>query len=175
MISEFTGDYRFLSNFWPYDIPFEGTVFPSVEHAYQAAKVTGPEHNAHVLNILWKVTCNDCGKRIFGLQILFNHCGECETKNLSKIATTPGQAKREGNSKGILLRPDWEQVKLKIMEQLLRIKFQDPVLREALLKTYPQKLIEGNTWGDTFWGQCNGIGKNHLGKLLMQIRKELHS
>ena len=34
-------------------------------------------------------------------------------------------------------------------------------------------LIEGNEWGDTFWGTCDGIGENHLGKILMRIRNEM--
>ena len=37
------------------------------------------------------------------------------------------------------------------------------------------ELVEDNAWGDTFWGRCNGIGKNHLGKILMVIREELRS
>lgn len=31
-------------------------------------------------------------------------------------------------------------------------------------------IIEVNNWGDTYWGVCNGIGDNHLGKILMKIR-----
>jgi len=38
MISEFQGEFRFLSNFWPCKIYFEGMWYDSVEHAYQAAK-----------------------------------------------------------------------------------------------------------------------------------------
>lgn len=38
MINQFRGEYRFLSNFWPCRIEYGGRVFPSVEHAYQAAK-----------------------------------------------------------------------------------------------------------------------------------------
>lgn len=34
----FHGEYRWLSNFYPCKINFEGLVYPSVEHAYQAAK-----------------------------------------------------------------------------------------------------------------------------------------
>jgi len=34
-------------------------------------------------------------------------------------------------------------------------------------------LIEGNTWGDTYWGVCRGRGSNNLGKLLMKIREVL--
>lgn len=37
-ISEFQNKYRFLSNFWPISVQFDGILFPSVEHAYQTAK-----------------------------------------------------------------------------------------------------------------------------------------
>lgn len=38
MIDSFRGDYSFLSNFHPCTIEYEGITYPSVEHAYQAAK-----------------------------------------------------------------------------------------------------------------------------------------
>lgn len=38
VIDSFTCEYRFLSNFWPATVEHEGIVYPSVEHAYQAAK-----------------------------------------------------------------------------------------------------------------------------------------
>jgi len=37
-IDSFQGQYRFLSNFYPCEIQFEGITYPSVEHAYQSAK-----------------------------------------------------------------------------------------------------------------------------------------
>lgn len=37
-ITSFTGDNRFLSNFYPAEVALDGVVYPSVEHAYQAAK-----------------------------------------------------------------------------------------------------------------------------------------
>lgn len=37
-ITSFTGDYRFLSNFYPAEVELDGITYPSVEHAYQAAK-----------------------------------------------------------------------------------------------------------------------------------------
>lgn len=83
---------------------------------------------------------------------------------------TPGKAKRMGQK--VELRSDWEQVKIPIMEKILRSKFEDELLRYKLLQTGTQELVEGNTWGDTFWGVCNGKGSNHLGKLLMKIRKD---
>ena len=85
-----------------------------------------------------------------------------------------GQAKRLG--KRVELRPDWEDVKIDIMRQVLKSKFnQNPELREKLIATGDAELIEGNNWGDTFYGVCRGVGQNHLGKLLMEVRAELVS
>lgn len=38
MIHSFQGANRFLSNFWPCQITYEGITYPSTEAAYQAAK-----------------------------------------------------------------------------------------------------------------------------------------
>src|SRR5205807_5124608 len=37
-ITEFQGEYRFLSNFYPAEVVYEGITYPTVEHAYQSAK-----------------------------------------------------------------------------------------------------------------------------------------
>lgn len=82
---------------------------------------------------------------------------------------TPGEAKRMGRR--VELRPDWDRsTRLSVMFSLLWDKFKDPVLRERLLNTAPRMLIEGNSWGDRFWGICDGSGENHLGELLMRVR-----
>ncbi len=87
-------------------------------------------------------------------------------------ATTPGAAKRLGRK--VQLRPDWEQVKIGIMEDLVRLKFTTHAdLRDKLLATGDGELVEGNTWNDRFWGVCRGQGRNELGKILMKIRAEL--
>lgn len=70
------------------------------------------------------------------------------------------------------LRADWESVKDRVMLALLREKFAGS-LKDDLLATGKAKLIEGNTWGDTYWGVCRGEGMNMLGLLLMQVRHEL--
>lgn len=75
--------------------------------------------------------------------------------------------------KSITLRPDWEDIKLDVMDRILREKFRNAQLYQRLLKTGNIPLIEGNTWNDTFWGVCNGKGENNLGKLLMKIREEI--
>lgn len=133
MIDSFTGEYRFLSNFYPCKVVFDSITYDSVEHAYQAPKTL------------------DLARR-----------------ELIRDASTPGVAKRLGSK--VKLRDDWEVVKCRIMYDLLKQKFRDPELRRKLLATGAHKLVEGNTWGDTYWGKCNGVGKNYLGKLLMYIR-----
>jgi ribA/ribD-fused uncharacterized protein len=85
---------------------------------------------------------------------------------------TPKDAKKV--SKGFkFIREDWKDVRLNIMYNLLWIKFNNTELKEALLLTDGYELVEGNWWGDTFWGVCSGYGENYLGKLLMKIRSEL--
>lgn len=81
----------------------------------------------------------------------------------------PAKAKALGRK--VLLRKDWEAVKVEIMFELVKQKFIDhPVLRRWLLDTAPQELIEGNYWGDRFWGVYYGEGQNQLGKILMIVR-----
>ena len=90
---------------------------------------------------------------------------------LVRDAPTAGAAKRLGRK--IQMRPDWEQVKIPLMMNFLRQKFGCLSRKAELLSTGNHELIEGNTWGDTFWGVCDGKGENWLGKCLMHIRKEL--
>lgn len=85
---------------------------------------------------------------------------------------TPGIAKYRGRK--VHMQADWDAIKLEVMELLVRSKFEnDPGLARKLLETGDAELIEGNTWGDTFWGVCNGRGQNHLGKILMKVREGL--
>jgi hypothetical protein len=87
-------------------------------------------------------------------------------------AQTASEAKKRGRQ--VALRPDWEQVKLDVMEALVRDKFsRHPHLRDQLLATGTHELVEGNWWNDTFWGVCRGTGYNHLGRILMKVRAEL--
>jgi len=89
---------------------------------------------------------------------------------VQKLAT-PGTAKQFGRA--IPLREDWELVKIDIMLNLLRQKFKvGTTPAELLAHTAMEELVEGNHWGDTFWGVCNGKGENNLGKLLMLVRAE---
>ena len=86
-------------------------------------------------------------------------------------APTPAAAKRLGRRAD--LRPDWEDVKGDVMRSVLQAKFAVPELRDALLATGDAELVEGNDWGDTYWGVCRGRGRNRLGQILMQVRDDL--
>ncbi len=88
-------------------------------------------------------------------------------------APSPSKAKRLG--RGVSLRPNWENIKLQVMKDIVRAKFtQNTDLRIMLVQgTGDAELIESNDWGDEFWGVCDGKGENHLGKILMEVREEL--
>ena len=88
-------------------------------------------------------------------------------------AMTAGQAKKLGGK--CSMRLDWNDVKLPLMEKLVQKKFQDDELKKKLLATGDRLLVEGNFWGDTFWGVCKGVGTNHLGLILMMVRSALRS
>lgn len=95
-------------------------------------------------------------------------------------APTPGEAKREGRRRELPLREDWDRVRVAHMAAILRSKFtQNPQLRAQLLATGDSLLIEGNDWGDDFWGRCRrrrsttSVGQNMLGRLLMRLRSDL--
>jgi ribA/ribD-fused uncharacterized protein len=150
VVAAFSGEYRFLSNFWPCEVVLpaeQGLPFytcASTEHYYQAAKTLNPE---------WR-------ERI-------------------ALSETPNLAKKLVREEGFPQREDYNDAfKLAVMEAALRQKFSDknPELMQQLLATNNAVLIEGNSWGDVFWGvdlaEGKG-GKNHLGQLLMKIRHEL--
>lgn len=83
--------------------------------------------------------------------------------------TTPGIAKRYGRTMDV--RNDWMQIRVQAMEYIVDQKFrQNHDLKRKLVMTHDLELVEDNTWGDTFWGVCDGKGENHLGKILMQVR-----
>lgn len=83
----------------------------------------------------------------------------------------PAAAKRIG--KTVNIRDDWEQVKESVMRQLLEEKFAFGRPECIMLcNTGSRALIEGNTWGDTYWGVCRGRGLNRLGEILMSIRND---
>jgi len=147
MINSFTGRWRFLSNFYPVTIEHQGIKYPSVEHYYVAMKIK-----------------ND--QQIDGRYITYIDCREM-------IAKMPDPSKVKQFGKILKLRKDWDDVKLDVMLWGIREKFKNEDLRQLLTETGDEELVEGNWWGDKFWGVSNGEGENHLGKILMKVREEL--
>lgn len=92
---------------------------------------------------------------------------------LKFTSCTPLAAKKLGKS--IEIYKYWDDIKLKIMEIILEKKFSstNPDLKAKLVATRNKYLEETNYWNDTFWGVCNGVGQNHLGKILMRIRNDI--
>ena len=75
-------------------------------------------------------------------------------------------------SKELIVPDDWKTRKYDIMFMICYDKFyRNKDLRELLLQTEGKYLEETNFWLDTYYGVCNGIGENNLGKILMDIRK----
>lgn len=84
---------------------------------------------------------------------------------------SPAEAKKLGRE--IKKRPDWNTVKLSIMREVVLLKFrQNEDLAYQLVCTGTEELVEGNWWGDRFWG-VDEYGENHLGKILMDVRSLL--
>ena len=142
-INRFKGKYVFLSNFANSPISFNGKIWPTVEHVFQASKTVDEDMREEI-----------------------------------RIVSTPDNAKRIGRM--VHLRSGWEQIKQDVMLKNIRLKFsQNPELKEKLLRTGDAVLIEGNTWHDNIWGDCNCSkckkieGRNLLGRILMQVRREL--
>lgn len=142
-ITSFRNEYRFLSNFWKVEIYYKGITYLTLEHCYQAQKTLNPSERAWIA-----------------------------------IAEKPGDAKHRGSR--VAVREDWDEVKDGIMLDLLKIKFSNPDLAQKLKDTGDAELIEGNYWHDNYWGDCmcpkcyNRItGQNKLGKMLIEIRKEI--
>ena len=143
MIQYFRGDFVWLSNFYPSYVEVGPITAHTIENAYQACKA---KHTNDFTAII--------------------------------TAVAPGEAKRLG--KQCAMVENWDRIKVIIMRDLLRQKFKrHSMLADMLVDTDPQELIEGNNWHDNFWGDCicndceDVFGRNMLGKLLMDIRREL--
>lgn len=96
-----------------------------------------------------------------------------EIREIVRGMKKPYLAKRAGRAINPV-REDWESVKYLLMFRMVLNKFlQNQEIADKLIATGDAELIEGNTWGDRYWGVCDGIGENRLGKVLMAVRQVL--
>ena len=99
---------------------------------------------------------------------------KADREKFTSFHVTPDMAKKMGRQ--VELRQDWEQVKDTVMESIVHEKFfQVEPLARKLMATGNMELVEGNTWGDMYWGVDLHTmkGQNKLGKILMKVRNEL--
>jgi ribA/ribD-fused uncharacterized protein len=94
-----------------------------------------------------------------------------EHKKHVALAKTPKEAARRGRDRSMPLRSDWEKVKDDVMRRAVLRKFETHAdIREILLGTGEEPLIE-NAPGDFYWGcGADGTGKNMLGRILVEVR-----
>ncbi len=80
---------------------------------------------------------------------------------------------------GVIIVEDWEVAKRGIMLAIVKQKFEKNAdLATKLLDTGDEVIVEGNDWGDRYWGVDpigSDNGENNLGKIIMQVRDELSS
>jgi N-glycosidase YbiA len=90
-------------------------------------------------------------------------------------AETPEAAAALGRCSTRQLRSDWDLVKTQVMRVAVLKKFLTHAdIREILLNTGDHLLIEDSP-KDYFWGcGADKTGQNHLGKILMGVREEIH-
>lgn len=97
-------------------------------------------------------------------------CINTADKEIFKTCT-PVQAKQLGRK--IQLRPDWDKERVHIMLHIVYNKFsQNNKLKQKLLNV-TEPIVEENTWNDKFWGVCNNVGQNMLGRILTFVRNKL--
>lgn len=148
-ICGFFGTFRWLSNFFPCKVHFEGLDYPCLENAYQAAK--WPATGRH----LWE------GNKTASREV-FTMVSAAEAKKMGRKA--PGLNVKE-----------WDEKKYNIMALLVLQKFlMNQTLKEMLLATDDAYLEETNHWSDRYWGvDEDGVGENNLGRILMGVRETI--
>jgi len=144
-INSFTGDYAFLSNFYPAVVKMGGMQFPTVEHAYQACKTND--------NFTWvkfsNMSASEAGKaKRLGRKVRLRN--DWDMIKLSSMRRLLEQKfKNYNNLRKMLLDTG------------------DHILIEG-------NYWHDNYWGDCKCDKCKHIkGQNHLGKLLMEIREKV--
>lgn len=144
-VGPFRGPASFLSNFHPAEIPYHGHVWPTAEHAYQASKFQADSPPYRQIALL-----------------------------RAPHGNAPGRAKQIGRTGEAKYRVEMTDAhRFFVMKEILVLKFsleKHPSLAEMLEMTGDRELVELNSWGDTFWGVCDGRGTNYLGKILMAVR-----
>lgn len=100
---------------------------------------------------------------------------QCDANKINDAATSKS-AKVLGRF--VEKKPHWDVDRIRVMERILRAKFQNKKLKRMLLETGDKHLIDQNYYHDIFWGVCGcskhkRCGLNMVGKILMKIRDDI--
>lgn len=157
--------YYEFSNFYEVEVTYNGIVYPTSEHAYQAAKFLGnTQEEQEYMDIIRKANTPGIA-RILALQKTGG--GYKWRTNLNPIITKYKEL-------GVTIRPDWEDVKTEIMANIVICKFeQHQDLKELLVSTGDRHIAE-HTSRDLYWGDGGekGNGESLLGQILMALRQD---
>lgn len=137
--------YGAFSNLYRREIEFEGNVYATSEHAYQAGKARKEAVRE------W-------------------------------LMAAPSPSLLAMAAHGLYywdVAPGWSKTKFERMQRVLRAKFdQHEDLKDLLLSTGDARLVESATVDNEvnrLWGEVDGVGKNTLGIMLMELREELRT
>lgn len=137
--------YGAFSNLYKRSIIFEGVEYQTSEHAYQAGKARKESVRKWLMD-----------------------------------APSPSLLAMAAHGLYVWdISPDWSKTKFDRMRGVLMAKFtQHDDLRELLMSTGDARLVEVATVDNAvnrLWGEVNGVGKNMLGVLLMELRDKLRA
>lgn len=122
-ILRFSGQYRFLSNFWRVEVRMRDLVFPTSEHAFMWHKSRNKKYRQQILEAPTPQEAKRLGN---------NHRLEAM-----------GLLREDWRD---------DLVRIRVMYDVLKAKYSDPQLYMWLQNTKERYLCEGNTWNDFFWG-----------------------
>jgi len=146
----YTPKWYCLDNFSAFNVIFEDTLYPTIEHAYQASK--------------FRYTTSSLKED----STLLARYAE-----MIRNADSAHEAKKLAHNEAIEphVRKDWDDVKLWYMEQMLRAKHERHEYVRKILKRTKGLVIVEDSPTDSFWGRGpDWQGQNHLGQIWMKIR-----
>lgn len=98
-----------------------------------------------------------------------------EAKEYVRLQPSPKLAKKATFREEFKIKDNWNEIKEEVMLKALRMKFQKPKLKNLLLNTGNDEIVEYST-KDWYWGSGSDYtGQNRLGKLIMKVREEIRS
>ncbi|MFO0971017.1 MAG: NADAR family protein [Candidatus Saccharimonadales bacterium] len=157
-IERFRGEHFYLSNMYPLKVPILalcGIQVPTSEHVYMSGRFVDPDVQREVAEI--RAEPSDASWYANGKAV----------KSFARKLVDSGEEQL----------PDWPNAKLDLMYEAVKRKFAaNHDIALLLAQTGVEELVEGNDWGDRFWGVDpigSTDGENHLGLILMRVRNEL--